>query len=171
MAKLPVTKGRSDETSASREWHPLATLQDQIDRLFEDFHSGWFRSPSFGSNFEAPAQRMTGWSVPATDVVEKEDAYEITAELPGMDEKDIDVSVANGVMTIKGEKKEEKEKKRKDYYLSERRFGSFQRSFRVPEGVDADKIDAAFQKGVLTVTMPKSAEAQKPEKKISVKSA
>jgi HSP20 family protein len=86
-----------------------------------------------------------------------------------MEEKDIDVKFADGVLTIKGEKKEEREEKKKDYYLSERRFGSFQRSFRVPEGVDADKIDASFKNGVLTVMLPKSAEAQKREKKIAIK--
>ena len=88
-----------------------------------------------------------------------------------MDEKNIEVKVADGGLTIKGEKKEEKEEKKKDYYLSERRFGSFERYFRLPEGVDADKIEASFKKGVLTVTLPKKAEAQKPVKKIDVKAA
>ena len=83
-----------------------------------------------------------------------------------MDEKNIDVKFSDGVLTIKGEKEEVKEEKKKDYYLSERSFGSFQRAFQVPDGVDADKIEANFKKGVLTVTMPKSAEAQKSAKKI-----
>ena len=99
----------------------------------------------------------------------KEKEYEITAELPGMDESNIDVKFADGVLTIKGEKKEEKEEKKKDYYLSERRFGSFQRSFPVPESVDANKIEAKFVNGVLTVRLPKSPEAQKNEKKIAIK--
>jgi HSP20 family protein len=93
----------------------------------------------------------------------------VTAELPGMDEKNIEVKVSNGDLLIKGEKEEEKEEKKKDYYLQERHFGSFERRFRVPEGVDADKIEASFKKGVLTVTLPKTAEAQKAEKKIAVK--
>jgi HSP20 family protein len=104
-------------------------------------------------------------------VVNKEKAYEITAELPGMDESNIDVKVSDGTLTIKGEKKEEKEEKEKDYYLSERRYGSFQRAFAVPDGVDTDKIDAQFKNGVLTVTLPKTAEAQKSEKKIAIKKA
>ena len=86
-----------------------------------------------------------------------------------MDEKSIDVQVANGGLTIKGEKHEETEEKRKDYFLRERRFGSFERSFRLPEGVDKDKIEAVFKKGVLTVTLPKSAEEQKAAKNIEVK--
>lgn len=88
-----------------------------------------------------------------------------------MDEKDIEVKVANGGLTIKGEKQEEKEEKKKDYYLHERRFGSFERCFAIPEDVDADKIEAHFKKGVLTVTLPKKPEAQKAEKKIEVKAA
>jgi HSP20 family protein len=88
-----------------------------------------------------------------------------------MDEKNIEVKVANGNLTIKGEKHEEKEEKKRDYYLQERQFGSFERRFQLLEGVDTDKIEASFKKGVLTVTLPKKPEAQKPEKKIDVKAA
>jgi HSP20 family protein len=94
-----------------------------------------------------------------------------SAELPGMDEKDIEVKVSNGTLTIKGEKKEEKEERDKDFYLSERRYGSFARSFEVPAGVDPAHIEARFAKGVLTVTLPKSPEAKQNEKKIEVKAA
>jgi len=86
-----------------------------------------------------------------------------------MDESNINVKFSDGVLTIKGEKNEEKEEKKKDYYMSERRFGSFQRAFEVPDGVDAQKIEATFRNGVLTVTLPKSPEAQKKEKSIPVK--
>ena len=117
-------------------------------------------------------QREVTWpTMPAVDVVESEKAYEITADLPGMDEKNIEVKVTDGCLTIKGEKQEEKEQKKKDYYLQERHFGSFERSFNVPETVNLDKIEATFKKGVLTVTLPKKAEAQKPAKKIEVKAA
>jgi len=85
-----------------------------------------------------------------------------------MDEKNVEVLFSDGVLTIKGEKQEEKEEKKKDYYMSERRYGSFRRSFEVPEGVDAEKIEASFKNGVLSVTLPKSPEAQKKEKKIPV---
>jgi HSP20 family protein len=86
-------------------------------------------------------------------------------------EKNIEVKLTNGSLTIKGEKKEEKEEKKKDYYLHERHFGAFERCFQVPEGVDTDKIDASFKKGVLTVKLPKKPEARKPTKKIEVKAA
>jgi HSP20 family protein len=91
--------------------------------------------------------------------------------LPGLDEKNIEVKFADGVLTIKGEKQEEKEEKKKDYYLHERSFGSFHRALQVPAEVDTDKIEATFKKGVLTVTLPKPAEAQKAEKKITVRAA
>jgi len=107
--------------------------------------------------------------VPAVDIADTEKAYEITAELPGMDEKNVEVKLSNGVLTIKGEKNEEKEEKKKDYHLSERRYGSFQRSFTVPDGIEVDKIDATFKDGVLTVCLPKTAEAQKKEKQIAIK--
>jgi HSP20 family protein len=106
---------------------------------------------------------------PAVDVTETDKAYEITAELPGLEEKNIDVKLANGTLSIRGEKQDEREEKKTNYYRRERSFGSFERSFQVPNGVDLDKVDAKFDKGVLTVTLPKTAEAQKAEKKITVK--
>jgi HSP20 family protein len=110
-------------------------------------------------------------TAPAVDFTETEKAYELTAELPGIDEKNIEVNVANGILSIKGEKQEDKEEKKKDYYIRERNFGSFERSFQVPDGVDADKIEAGFKKGVLTITLPKKPEVQKAAKKIDVKVA
>jgi HSP20 family protein len=109
--------------------------------------------------------------MPAVDVSETDKGYEIKAELPGMEEKNIEVKLADGVLTIKGEKQEEKETKEKDYYVQERSFGSFQRTFQVPDNVDTNKIEANFKNGVLTVNLPKTAEAQKPAKKIEVKAA
>jgi HSP20 family protein len=96
---------------------------------------------------------------------------EVRAELPGIDEKDIDVRLSDGTLTIRGEKKEEREEREEggSYYVSERRYGSFQRSFRIPEGIDHDKVDASFRKGVLTITLPKTPEAQQKAKKIEVK--
>jgi HSP20 family protein len=91
--------------------------------------------------------------------------------LPGVDENSIDVKFSDGTLTIKGEKRDEREEKKKNFYLAERRYGSFQRSFSIPAGVDADRIEASFKNGVLTVTFPKTPQARKNEKKILVKQA
>ena len=116
-----------------------------------------------------PAPCSASQIKPAVDIIEKDNAYEITADLPGMDEKNIEVKLSNDGLTIRGVKQEEKEEQKRDYYLHERSFGAFERSFTLPEGVDADKIEASFKKGVLTVTLPKRPEAIKPEKQIPVK--
>jgi HSP20 family protein len=150
-----------------RGWHPFESIQREIDRIFDDFGRGW-GTPSRGW-FNRPALRESAWTVPAVDVAEKDGAYEITAELPGIDEKNVDVSINNGVLTIRGEKSEEKEDTRKNYRLSERVYGSFERSFTVPDDADADKIDASFKKGVLKVTLPKRVGAQASAKKIAIK--
>jgi len=153
-----------------QEWTPFESLRREVDRLFDDFRPFDWRLPSKVFGLDVPRTARTGWQVaPAVDLVEKEDAYEITAELPGLDEKDVEIKLSGRTLTIKGEKSEEKEEKQKDYYLSERRYGSFQRSFQLPHGVDADAIDASFAKGVLTVRLPKTAEAQQAEKKIAIK--
>ena len=170
-SKVPV---QTDKTTSSAldPWRPLESLRREIDQLFDDFGLGTRRSPFRRSFFDMDRLRrakaaFTG--MPAVDVTETENGYEVVAELPGVDEKNIEVKVANGILTISGQKREEKEEKKKDYYVRERRFGSFERTFQVPEGVDLDKVDARFNKGVLTVSLPKTAEAQKAEKKITVK--
>ncbi|MCG6122912.1 MAG: Hsp20/alpha crystallin family protein [Microvirga sp.] len=156
---------------ANQGWPSLDGLRLEIDRLFEDFRPFGRRWPATRSALELDLPGFkAGWSLaPAMDLVEKEKEYEITAELPGLDKDHVKVKISNRMLTIKGDKKEEKEEKRKDYFLSERRFGSFQRSFRIPDGVDPEGIEADFTKGVLTVRLPKTAEAQQTEKKIVVK--
>ena len=150
----------------------MESLRREIDRLFDDFDWG-ARFPSFRHSIldAEPFRRRDRMftSSPAVDIAETEKAYEITAELPGLDGKDIEVKSANGCLTIKGEKQVEKDEKKKDFHLHERRFGAFERVFRLPDGVDADRIEATFKKGVLAVTLPKTPEAQKAEKKITVK--
>ena len=175
-SKVPTKNEQSEarHPAALRPRHPFETLRREMDRLFEDFDRDFwptpFRRPSFALD---PLWRQDlAWANnPAVDIVEKEKAYEITAELPGLDDKDIEVKLSNDGVTIKGAKKEEKEEKNKNYHLQERHFGSFERYFAVPPGVDMDKIEARFDKGVLTVTLPKKPEAQKPEKKIEIKGA
>ena len=173
--KLPekaVTKSDRPTVPAGRR--PFESLRREVDRLFEDFGVRSWRAPLGNTVFDIePFWRgeISWGKVPAVDIIEKDKAYEVSAELPGMDESNIDVKFADGTLTIKGEKNEEKEAKKKDCYLSERHFGSFQRTFQVPNGIDPDKIDATFKNGVLTVTLPKSAEAAKNEKKIAIKKA
>jgi HSP20 family protein len=169
--KLPIARETRNPKVAERRWMPFDSLRREIDRVFDDFHPFAFRGPlsrAFPS-FDLPSVE---WPVaPAVDLAERDGLYEITAELPGMDEKNVEVGVANGLITIKGEKTEEKTEEKTDYHLSERRYGTFQRSFRIPEGVDAEKIEASFTKGLLTVKLPKTAEAAKSEKKIEIKAA
>jgi len=175
--KLPVkTQAATTPASAvSRAWHPFDTFRQEIERLMDDFDGRSWLSPIRRSAFdlEPSWRREFHFAVPspAVDIVEKDNSYEIVAELPGLDEKHVEVNFTNGRLTIKGEKQEEKEEKKKDYYLHERHFGSFERSFRVPDGVDAAKIEAIFKKGILTITLPKTAEAKQSEKKIAIKAA
>lgn len=169
--KLPVKKAEKSTTPAENVWSPFESLHREIDRLFEDFHPGAWHFPfTRRSSGAGLMPRLRNWQVaPPMDLVEKDGAYEISVELPGMDEKDVEVKLSNGTLTVKGEKSEEKEEKNKEYHLSERSYGSFSRSFRVPDSVDSSKIDAKFAKGLLTVKLPKTAAAKTAEKKIQIK--
>ena len=157
----------------------VVALRRQMDRLFDDFAGRWPWAPArrhrrtMTEPFGGMLEPFRGWgsTTAAVDVVDKGSEIQVRAELPGMDEDDIDIRLADGLLTISGEKKEEKEEGEEggDYYLSERRYGSFQRSFRIPDGIDPDKVAATFKKGVLTVSLPKTKEAQERTRKIKVK--
>jgi HSP20 family protein len=168
MADVPVEvkKTAPVQTNVPDVWH---SFRGEMDRLFDRF--GF---PSLRRMFDIePSWRsanLFSFSAPAIDISEDEKVYKISAELPGIDAKDIDVSVSGDTLALRGEKRQEKEEKDKNYHFSERAYGSFQRSFQLPSTVDRDKVAADFSKGVLTVTLPKTAEAQKPQKKIEVKS-
>lgn len=170
--KLHVRTGPQAAVPAkARLWSPFESLRREIERVFEGFDEGLWRHPFWRPSPEPVWPSRSEWRIlPAVDIAEKEKAYEITAELPGLDESDIEVSVSNGTLTIRGEKREESEEKQKDYYLSERRYGAFQRSFALPDGINVEKIEASFRKGLLTITLPKTAEAQKA-RKITVRAA
>ena len=140
-------------------WKPfgeLSSFRGEMDRLWNRFLGG----TPFGRTFTEE------W-LPSVDVTETKDNLLIKAELPGLEAKDVNVSVSGDILTIKGEKKKEEEEKDEHYYHCERYCGSFQRSFRLPVDVQADKVEATFDKGVLKVTLPKAEEAKK--KKIEVK--
>lgn len=150
-------------------WSPFAYLQGEIDRLFDDFGS-WnlpaLRRPS------ALAGQRPAWSLsPAMDIVEDDSGFRFSAELPGLLPENVEVTVTDGTITIRGEKSEEKKTDKEDCHLSERRYGAFRRSFALPSGIEAEKISADFTNGVLTVSMPKSAEAKQKERKIEVTAA
>lgn len=171
--KLPIKTEATPATQPAKtaDWQPFEALRNQVDRLFHDFQTGFLQAPSYRSllDIEPFWRRDFGFNVtPAIDIVEKDKAFEVTAELPGLDVKNIDLQVSDNVLTIKGEKQEEKEEKAKDRYVSERRYGSFRRSLQVPGNVDIGKIEASFKGGVLTVTLPKSAEPQNNHKSIPI---
>jgi HSP20 family protein len=169
--KLPVDTEKKENRSPSaiREWDTFDDLFGDFDRSWQALRSRFWRSPvgrTVSDRFD------TGWApAPAVDVVEADKAFEIKAELPGMDPSQVDVKISDGMLTIRGEKKEEKEEKEENYYLSERRFGSFQRSFKLPDSVDVDNIEASFNNGVLAIMLPKSTQAIEREKKIAIKTS
>ena len=168
MADVPVEvkKTAPAQTSAPDIWQ---SFRSEMDRLFDRF--GF---PSLRRVFDIePAWRSASsfsFSVPAIDMSEDEKAYKISAELPGIDAKAIDLSLSGDMLVLNGEQRQGKEEKDKNYHYSERAYGSFQRAFDLPASDDRDKVAADFSKGVLTITLPKTAEARKPQKKIEVKS-
>ncbi|QLL10729.1 Hsp20/alpha crystallin family protein [Pseudomonas chlororaphis] len=174
MKKVPVTtEDKARQPSLTTDlWRPLEKLRQQVDHLFEDFNRGSGLSPFSRGLFDVEPlwrRELIGHGLPAVDITEKDKSFEISAELPGMDQKNIELKLSNGCLIIKGEKKEDKEEKRKGYHLSERHYGSFERVFNLPKGVDADKIEASFSKGVLSISLPKKPEAMKAEKVVPIK--
>lgn len=140
------------------EGDPFVAMQKEINRMFENFGRG---SLMRLSNTDA---------TPRVDVAETDTAIEVTAELPGIDEKDVDVVLRDDVLTIKGEKKSEREEKKKDYHLVERSFGAFSRTIQLPFAADAEAVKASFAKGVLKVSITKPAEVKDKTVKIPVRS-
>jgi HSP20 family protein len=171
MAQTPVEVKKTP--APARTTDAWQSFRGEMDRLFDRF-SGNFGFPSLRRMFDVePAwtyQSSFTFPTPAVDVTEDDKAFKISAELPGLEEKNIEVTLSGDTLTIKGEKTFEKDEKSKDHHVSERAYGSFQRSFALPDDVDRDKIEAGLSKGVLTVSLPKTAQAQK-QKKIEVKAA
>jgi len=151
---VPVS---TDRTVARRETNPFSFLQQEIDRLFD----------GFGRNF--PAFPTIGTTLPSMDVSETDKSIEIVAELPGLEKKDVQLNLTDNLLTIRGEKKNEREEKNKDYHLVERSFGSFARTVELPQGVKAEDISAEIANGVLKVTVKKP--APKQSRPIEIKSA
>lgn len=178
MPKASVPKGESKAKTPAPSArpappeHPFVELRRRMDQLFDDVAGGWPSRSLFGlpgMPESALSPRLAGDMIDVRfEVSEADDALEITAEVPGIEEQDIEVTLADGVLTIKGEKKAQSDEKKKDYHLMERHYGAFARSFRLPDSIDENRVKASFDKGVLTVTLPKSAEAKTRQKKIAI---
>jgi HSP20 family protein len=144
---------------------PFYSLQQEMNRIFDRFSRGW--------GLDEPAAgfpEVSGAYVPRVDVSENEKEVRVEAELPGLDEKNVEVMITDGSLVLKGQKEAEREERDKNYYRMERSYGFFQRAIPLPQSVDKNKAQAVFQKGVLVVTIPKSAESRQDVKKIPVKS-
>jgi len=144
-------------------WRPFRELEE-MERYFEDV----FGQPSLPAAWRRIPMVEMGWA-PAIEVFEKEDKFVVKAELPGMKEEDIDVSVVGDTLTIKGERKAGSEVKEEDYYCCERSYGSFSRSIALPSSVDAKKIEASYEDGVLEVSLPKAPEVKAKKVTVSAK--
>lgn len=142
-------------------FNPFDSLQREVDRVFGEFNRG-LPFPELRSESGAL------WMTPKIDISEEDTFLAVTAELPGVEEKDIDVTVEKGSLTIKAEKKVEKDEETKNYHVVERSYGMFQRSIPLPFEADADKVEAKFENGVLTVSMPKPPELEGKRRKIQI---
>jgi HSP20 family protein len=160
---IPLSRGREMTVRRGEEFNPFLTLHREMNRLFDDVFRGFDLAPFGTDRVFDRFDRAAGW--PNIEASDTDRELKVTAELPGLEEKDVQVELANGVLTIKGEKKTETEDK--DRLFSERHYGHFER--RIPvEDVDEDKVSAAFQNGVLTVTMPKLPQTQSRVKRVAI---
>lgn len=168
MNKYIIPWRRGGIYASPREADPFALLHKQMNDLFDGFlgEGAWDRSEE-----KAPARREW-FTTPRVDVSETDKEIQVSAELPGIDEKDVKVTVDRDILTIEAEKKAENtEEKERRYHITEMRYGKFSRSFRLPEDrVDEENIKAAFDKGVLTVTLPKKEPVQEPKRVIEIQS-
>lgn len=164
---IPWRRPRTESAVARREESsPLPELHRRMNDVFEDFFTDFERTalgPVFGHGWS-----RGGTDLPRVNVEETERDVVVTADLPGLEEKDVQVTVDDDVLTIRGERKDEYEEKRKGYHLMERSYGSFQRTLPLPAGVEQDKIKAALRKGVLSVTLPKRPETRADRKTIRI---
>jgi HSP20 family protein len=152
---IPWNRGREVTVRRGEDFNPFAALHREMDRMFDEVFRG-FDLASFGSrSFDRPGWH-TGWTG-RLEVNETDSELKVSADLPGLDEKDVEVELANGVLVIKGEKKMESEDQNR--WFSERYYGQFERRLAVDD-VEADKVSASFKNGVLTVTLPKTASAR-----------
>lgn len=148
--------------------HPLTSLREQMDRLFDDFLSGGIARPGAFWDARVGGEGALALHVPSVDLVEEDKELVVTAELPGVDEKDVEVTLDQGILTIRGEKKSESEREEGRTRVSERRYGSFERSIALPEGIDEEKVKARYEKGILTIRVARKPDAVRKAKRIPI---
>lgn len=165
---IPWRREPAESAVARRSDNSFAEFHRQLNRLFEDFFED-FERPGWSLAWPSSWGR---WDVftPRVDVAETDNEVTVTADLPGLDEKDVQVTVDEDMLTIRGTRKEEREEKRRNYHLIERSQGEFQRAIPLPPGLDTERAKAVFKKGVLTVTLPKLPEVQAKRKTIPIQS-
>lgn len=162
MAQELKKNDQSDRITQTTPMDPFQSMRGEIDRIFDGFMGR--RVGDAPSLFQSRAMPV----MPSIDVSENDTTIRIEAELPGMKEGDVDVSLRDGVLTIQGEKKSERDETKDDIHLTERSYGRFHRSFRVPDTIDQEAIEAKMESGVLHITLPKRPDAVQPEKKIPI---
>jgi HSP20 family protein len=161
---IPWARKDQELESKGGESNPIAALRRDVNEVFENF---WSR---FGEGLGSLDWPWSGGEA-KSDVVETDNAIEVSIELPGMDMRDIEVAVSGDMLTVKGEKKVERQEEKKGYYLSERSYGAIYRTIPLPPGVDGEKAEASLHNGVLTIKLPQSPEARAEVKRIEVTSA
>lgn len=157
-----------------RDWdwgwpEPIANIHREIDRLFDEITRSFGLPVARWDRLLAPVTQAQEWFKPSVEIAATDTEYTVNVELPGVNEKDISVELSGDTLRISGEKKQEKEEKTKNYYRSERAYGSFERLLTLPEDADPQGISAQFKNGVLRVTIPRKSQPQADVKKIEVK--
>lgn len=160
---IPWKRNNGELAVRHQPANPFAEFRREMDQLFDSFLSEWPTRTSL-------MDRRLGSFIPDVDVKEMEKEVRVTAELPGLDEKEVEITLTRGALTIKGEKREEHAEKEGDVHRSECRYGMFERTVQLPEYLDAEKAKATFKKGVLKVVLPKTPEAQSSRRRIPVES-
>ena len=163
---VPVKDGNSAEQRSDLV-HPLMKFHRDMNKMFSEAFRGFEMAP-FGLHQPLFPRLANDMLKPTLDLGASEKEYNITVEIPGVDEKDVKLEIVNDTLTIRGEKKQEKEEKEKNYYRVERSYGSFQRMLSLPEDADQDGVKATFKNGILTITLPRKALPESTVKKIEV---
>ena len=161
---IPWNRNRALATRPQDVVDPFNMLRRDVDRVFGDFLSDWTRPDRMLNMLD----RQMGSFMPEIDVKETDKEFQVTADLPGMDEKDLEVTFVDGALSIKGEKREEHEEEKGNMFHSERRYGAFERLIPISSDIDLNKAKASFKKGVLKITLPRTENARSNRKTIPV---